>query len=146
FCKHCVAVALVFLYHAEHGTLARVADEPGDSGDLAGYLTGLAHAELVDLLLDATERDPALGQRLALRAAAAPWRVGRGHRAATGRRPCRVRREAAARGPASGARSVRQRRTRLTRTGHSTHTWPCLFGRNRRGVGEWGELLAPRRW
>src|SRR5262249_34838256 len=28
FCKHCVAVALVFLYHAEHGTLARVADEP----------------------------------------------------------------------------------------------------------------------
>src|SRR5262249_3291655 len=72
FCKHCVAVALGVLYHAEHGTLSRVADEPGDSGDLAGYLTGLAHAELVDLLLDATERDPALGQRLALRAAAAP--------------------------------------------------------------------------
>jgi uncharacterized Zn finger protein len=75
FCKHCVAVALVFLYHAEHGTLVTVAGEPGgsgSSGSLAEYLTGLEHSELVELLLEAAERDPLLGLQLTLRAAAVP--------------------------------------------------------------------------
>lgn len=74
FCKHCVAVALVYLYHAEHGTLATVVGEPGESGDLAGYLTALDHSELVDLLLEAADRDSAVGQWLALRAAAGAGR------------------------------------------------------------------------
>jgi uncharacterized Zn finger protein len=72
FCKHCVAVALVFLYHAEHGTLVTAADEPEGSGSLAEYLAGLKHSELVDLLLEAAERDPALERQLTLRAAAVP--------------------------------------------------------------------------
>ena len=72
FCKHCVAVALVFLYHAEHGTLVTVAGETGTSGGLAEYLAGLEHSELVDLLLEAAERDPLLGLQLTLRAAAVP--------------------------------------------------------------------------
>jgi hypothetical protein len=66
----------VYLYHAEHGMLASVAGGPADSGDLAGYLAALDHAELVDLLLEAAERDPAVGQWLALRATAD---VGRPH-------------------------------------------------------------------
>ena len=75
FCKHCVAVALVFLYHAEHGTLASLAGEPGDSSSLAEYLTALEHSEMVDLLLEAAERDPALAQRLELRAATGGGRL-----------------------------------------------------------------------
>src|SRR5262249_46775563 len=70
FCKHCVAVALVFLYHAEHGTLLTVASGTGSAGSLAEYLTGLEHSELVELLLEAAERDPLLGLQLTLRAAA----------------------------------------------------------------------------
>jgi len=65
FCKHCVAAALIYLYHAEHGTLTTDAADPAG---LAGYLASLGHAELVDLLLEAADRDAALRQRLELRA------------------------------------------------------------------------------
>lgn len=65
FCKHCVAVALIYLYHVEHGTLT--ADAAGPAG-LAGYLDSLDRAELVALLLEAADRDAALRQRLELRA------------------------------------------------------------------------------
>ncbi|HET8662660.1 MAG TPA: SWIM zinc finger family protein [Micromonosporaceae bacterium] len=65
FCKHCVAVALIYLYHAEHGSLTTDATDPAG---LADYLATLAHAELVDLLIEAAGRDAALRQRLELRA------------------------------------------------------------------------------
>lgn len=63
FCKHCVAVALIHLYHAEHGTSTITAT---GTGGLDGYLASLDHADLVTLLLDAADRDPALRQRLEL--------------------------------------------------------------------------------
>ena len=71
FCKHCVAVALVYLFHAEHGTLAALAtpaaESPPQPDDLAGYLSTLDRDDLMDLLLDAADRDPALRRRLELR-------------------------------------------------------------------------------
>jgi hypothetical protein len=62
FCKHCVAVALVHLYQVEHGTVAQQRTD-----DLADHLASLDRGELIDLLLDAADRDPSLRQRLELR-------------------------------------------------------------------------------
>jgi uncharacterized Zn finger protein len=67
FCKHCVAVALIHLYQAEHGTPITTATGNGTDADgLDDYLASLDHADLVTLLLDAADRDPALRQRLEL--------------------------------------------------------------------------------
>lgn len=63
FCKHLVAVALIHLYHAEHGTSIMPTPQVGG---LEGYLASLDHSDLVTLLLDAADRDPALRQRLEL--------------------------------------------------------------------------------
>ncbi|MFL6119458.1 SWIM zinc finger domain-containing protein [Actinophytocola sp.] len=60
FCKHCVAVGLVVL-----------ADGSGaPSADLGAYLRTLDQRELVDLLLEHANRDPALYRQLTLRAGA----------------------------------------------------------------------------
>jgi uncharacterized Zn finger protein len=58
FCKHCVAVGLAML----------VAGDPTPSADLATYLKSLDQQDLVDLLLEQANRDPALYRRLMLRA------------------------------------------------------------------------------
>ena len=58
FCKHCVAVGVVYLYEQEHGTAL---PEPTD---LRSHLESLDHAALVDLLLEAAERDERLFDRL----------------------------------------------------------------------------------
>lgn len=68
FCKHAVAVALV----ATGEIVADVADEVDaetDEVDLAGYLTGLDHQALVDLVLERAATDGLFDARL--RAAAA---------------------------------------------------------------------------
>lgn len=58
FCKHCVAVGLVLL-----------ADGPaGADADLGAYLRSLDQQELVELLLEQANRDPALCRQLMLRA------------------------------------------------------------------------------
>lgn len=67
FCKHCVAVALVYLYHAERGTLVLIAGQPPPA--LPDYLAGLSHDTLVELLLTAAAENPDLRKRLELRAA-----------------------------------------------------------------------------
>lgn len=62
FCKHCVAVALV-----ASGT--STSDTPDESVvDLAGYLRGLDHERLVDLVLDLAANDELLAGRLQLAA------------------------------------------------------------------------------
>lgn len=58
FCKHCVAVGVVYLYEREHGE-----DLPAPA-DLRSHLESLDHAALVDLLLEAAERDERLLDRL----------------------------------------------------------------------------------
>jgi uncharacterized Zn finger protein len=63
FCKHCVAVGVVYLYERDHG-----GDIP-EPIDLGSYLNSLDRAELVDLLLEATEEDAALREGLERRAA-----------------------------------------------------------------------------
>ncbi|MPZ86010.1 MAG: hypothetical protein GEV28_38815 [Actinophytocola sp.] len=60
FCKHCVAVGLVLLA----GEPARAAEV-----DLGAYLRTLDQGELVGLVLEQAERDPALYRKLTLRAA-----------------------------------------------------------------------------
>lgn len=45
-----MAVALIYLYHAEHGTPITTAT---GTGGLDDYLASLDHADLVTLLLDA---------------------------------------------------------------------------------------------
>ncbi|HEU0088669.1 MAG TPA: hypothetical protein VFQ77_13660 [Pseudonocardiaceae bacterium] len=60
FCKHCVAVGLLLLKDG-----AALAEVP----DLRGYLRGLNHQELVELLLRHAQRDPEIYRELALRAA-----------------------------------------------------------------------------
>jgi uncharacterized Zn finger protein len=69
FCKHCVAVALVYLYQVEHGIAIpeAAADQPPA---LVDYLATLEHDQLVELLLEAAGGDPGLRRRLELRAAA----------------------------------------------------------------------------
>ncbi|MFI6981555.1 SWIM zinc finger domain-containing protein [Embleya sp. NPDC050154] len=66
FCKHCVAVGLVFLRTAEAGP---VGEPQGAAIDLRAYLASLDHGELVDLLDEAAGSDPDLRRRLHLRAA-----------------------------------------------------------------------------
>lgn len=63
-CKHVVAVALVHLYEQEHGPTAPAVPVPED------YLRSLNREELLSLLLDETERSPALALDLRIRAAA----------------------------------------------------------------------------
>ncbi|WP_026923485.1 SWIM zinc finger family protein [Glycomyces arizonensis] len=60
FCKHCVAVGVVYLYEREHG------EEIAAPVDLRSHLESLDHAALVDLLLEAAERDERLFERLDL--------------------------------------------------------------------------------
>lgn len=61
FCKHCVAVGLVLL-----------AEGPaGPDADLGAYLRSLDQQELVELLLEQANRDPALCRQLMLRAGTA---------------------------------------------------------------------------
>ena len=62
FCKHCVAVALVYLYESEHG--GQVARRP----DLRPYLETLDRDELIALLVEAAETDRGLRRRLEARA------------------------------------------------------------------------------
>jgi uncharacterized Zn finger protein len=63
FCKHCVAVGLVLL--SGGGPTAT----DGDLDAIAGYLRGLDHTALVELLLDQVRRDDATYRRLSLLAA-----------------------------------------------------------------------------
>ncbi|MET7302891.1 SWIM zinc finger family protein [Embleya sp. NPDC005575] len=66
FCKHCVAVGLVFL----RSTTAHPVEEAQAAAfDLRAYLASLDPHELVDLLDEAARSDPDLRRRLALRAA-----------------------------------------------------------------------------
>jgi len=58
FCKHAVAVALAGLEDR---------DAAGDRDDLRGWLERQRHGRLVDLLVDAADRDPELAARLAAR-------------------------------------------------------------------------------
>lgn len=58
FCKHCVAVGVVYLYEREHG------EELPEPTDLRSHLESLDHAALVDLLLEAAERDERLFEQL----------------------------------------------------------------------------------
>ncbi|MEE2038800.1 hypothetical protein Q8791_16370 [Nocardiopsis sp. CT-R113] len=68
FCKHCVALGLVYLSTVEHGAaLPTTAASP----DTRAFLESLQHAELVDLLLAAADTDEALGLRLEARAISA---------------------------------------------------------------------------
>ncbi len=58
FCKHCVAVALVYKYEQERGqTLPRRLD-------LRSYLALLDHNDLVDVMVEAADHDRKLRQRL----------------------------------------------------------------------------------
>lgn len=64
FCKHCVAVALVYSYELERGrALPRHLD-------VRSYLELLNHDDLVDVLAEAAEHDRKLRQRLHRRATA----------------------------------------------------------------------------
>ncbi|MEU0938754.1 hypothetical protein [Embleya sp. NPDC005971] len=66
FCKHCVAVGLVFL----RSVAARPVEEAQAAPfDLRAYLASLDPHELVDLLDEAARNDPDLRRRLTLRAA-----------------------------------------------------------------------------
>jgi uncharacterized Zn finger protein len=75
FCKHCVAVALLFGRDAPAGDevesphLQEVPSPP--ESDLAGYVAGLPHERLVDLVLNHLESDWRLRERLAAEARAA---------------------------------------------------------------------------
>jgi uncharacterized Zn finger protein len=68
FCKHCVAVALLFDRDAPVGDeverphLRAVPRQP--ESDLAGYVAGLSHQRLVELVLDQIESDWRLRERL----------------------------------------------------------------------------------
>ncbi|GAA4078267.1 SWIM zinc finger family protein [Actinomadura miaoliensis] len=62
FCKHCVAVALAYLYAREHG------EEIRRRPDLRPYLETLDHGALVELLLEASQTDRRLRHRLEDRA------------------------------------------------------------------------------
>jgi len=74
FCKHCVAVALLFdrdppvEYEVERRHLRAVPRQP--ESDLAGYLADLSHQRLVELVLDQIESDWRLRERLAAEARA----------------------------------------------------------------------------
>ena len=75
-CKHCVAVALLIDRHApvsgggaESPRLRAVPSQP--ASDLAGYVAGLGHQRLVELVLDQVESDWRLRERLAAEARAA---------------------------------------------------------------------------
>ncbi len=58
FCKHCVAVALVYMYEQERGqTLPRRLD-------LRSYLALLDHKDLVDVIVEVADHDLKLRQRL----------------------------------------------------------------------------------
>jgi uncharacterized Zn finger protein len=87
FCKHCVAVALLFDRDAsnlgdgvESPRLRVVPSQP--ASDLAGYVAGLDHQRLVELVLEQVESDWRLRERLAAEARASrgegpdlgPWR------------------------------------------------------------------------
>lgn len=75
FCKHCVAVALVIDRDAPVGDeverphLRAIPSQP--ESDLAGYVAGLRHQRLVELVLDQIELDWRLRERLAAEARAA---------------------------------------------------------------------------
>jgi hypothetical protein len=75
FCKHCVAVALLFDRDAAVGEgverlpLRAVSSQP--ARDLAGYVAGLDHQRLVELVVDQIESDWRLRERLAAEARAA---------------------------------------------------------------------------
>jgi uncharacterized Zn finger protein len=58
FCKHCVAVGVVYLYELAHG-----GDVP-EPIDLRAHLESLDRASLVELLLEAAEADSGLRDRL----------------------------------------------------------------------------------
>ncbi|MFD3683871.1 SWIM zinc finger domain-containing protein [Nocardiopsis sp. NPDC058631] len=73
FCKHCVALGLVYLSAVEHGTAVPVSAAPPD---IRAYLESLDHAELVDLLVAAADTDEALSRRLEVRAASAAAATG----------------------------------------------------------------------
>ncbi|MEO1573544.1 MAG: hypothetical protein AAFU65_01135 [Pseudomonadota bacterium] len=64
FCEHCVAVALAMAQRDAQRERAR-SGSPEDR--LRVYLGDLAHAELVDLLIDAADQAPALKERLQLK-------------------------------------------------------------------------------
>ncbi|MES0836645.1 SWIM zinc finger family protein [Nocardiopsis tropica] len=68
FCKHCVALGLVYLSAVERGTPVPAAAAPPD---IRAYLESLAHGDLVDLLVSAAGTDEALERRLEVRAASA---------------------------------------------------------------------------
>lgn len=70
FCKHCVAVGVVYLNELEHG-----GDIP-EPVDLRSLLESLDRAELVELLLEAAEADRGLHDRLERRAVFAGSRRG----------------------------------------------------------------------
>lgn len=65
FCKHCVAVALVYLYEQEHG------NKVDERFDVRAYLRSLDHQTLVSLLAEAADGDRALRKALEQRAAEA---------------------------------------------------------------------------
>ncbi|WP_051711887.1 SWIM zinc finger family protein [Spirillospora albida] len=58
FCKHCVAVALVYLYEQEHG------NKVDERFDVRAYLRSLDHETLVGLLAEAAEGDRTLRKAL----------------------------------------------------------------------------------
>ncbi|WP_182887369.1 SWIM zinc finger family protein [Microbispora sp. H10885] len=66
FCKHCVAVGLVYLFRREHG------EAVPDRLDLRSYLTSLDAQELVALLMELAEGDRNIRRRLEARAAGDP--------------------------------------------------------------------------
>ncbi|WAE75564.1 hypothetical protein OUQ99_10975 [Streptomonospora nanhaiensis] len=68
FCKHCVALGLVYLSAVERGTSVPAA---AALPDIRAYLESLAHADLVDLLVSAAGTDESLERRLEVRAASA---------------------------------------------------------------------------
>jgi uncharacterized Zn finger protein len=71
FCKHCVAVGVVYLYEREHG-----GDIP-EPVDLRSHLASLERSALVELLLEAAEKDAALRERLERQSAFAGAAKGR---------------------------------------------------------------------
>ncbi|THV43021.1 SWIM zinc finger family protein [Glycomyces buryatensis] len=71
FCKHCVAVGVVYLYEHEHG------GDVHEPVDLRSHLASLERSALVELLLEAAEDDSALRERLERRAAFADTAKGR---------------------------------------------------------------------
>ncbi|WP_433351998.1 SWIM zinc finger family protein [Microtetraspora malaysiensis] len=66
FCKHCVAVGLVYLSRREHG------EAVPDRFDLRSYLTPLDSQELVALLMELAEGDRNIRRRLEARAVTDP--------------------------------------------------------------------------